>query len=164
MGRTAAIGLAALISGCSGDHSRVVEGSPSDVRAAINSQSEQLYLADQVIGAAHWQEQQDNGIVWHFTLNGSEYGRYRIVLADFDGKTRLGARFEPVEDTSAPAVPFLRDSATAVSDEIVLAALEKRPVDVEAIERKYVANTIRNPSAVIGVERQYWDEARNITR
>ncbi len=156
------VALALLICGCSKSSSRLAEGSPDEVRAAIESSSQQLTFADQVMGAGHSTDRQGEDIVWHFTMEAADYGRYRISLSPSGEKTRVDARFEPVNDASSPAIPFLRDSAKAVSEELVSAAIENRAVDQEALKRKYLANTARNPMAVVGVQQQqYWDDAQN---
>ena len=155
---------AGLLAGCSGGLSRTVAGSQDEIRARVEGNSEQLYLADQVVGATHWSEPQADGLIWHFALNNVDYAQYRIVLDQRSDGTRVTARFAEVGQSAEPAIPYLRDSARIVSEQVLLAGLEQRPLDLAAVKRGLIANSAHNPLGIVGVQQQYWQEAANITQ
>ena len=158
------IGLVALVlAACSGGVSRTVDSPPIDVRAALAANAGTLGLADQLTGVSHSSEVTDQGITWHFTVNGQDYARYVISIADRPAGSKVSAYFEDV-DVDGPAnsaVPFLRQTARALSDEVLLATLEKRPIDANALKRVMIATTVRDPTAVVGMQQAIMGEAVN---
>jgi hypothetical protein len=152
---------ALALAGCWGGVSRTVDSSPYDVRTALEGNASTLSFADQLPGASHFAEPTETGIVWHFTVNGEDYARYVISVADKVGGSRVSGKFEAVEGPANQAVPYLRDTARAVSEETLLASLEKRAIDVSALKRKLIVNTVSDPSKIVGMQRAVMDEAAN---
>jgi len=163
MSRVSVALLAAALSlaACSGGVSRTVDSPPIDVRAALAANAGTLGLADQLTGVSHSSEVTDQGITWHFTVNGQDYARYVITIADRPVGSKVSAYFEEVDGPSNSAVPFLRQTARALSDEVLLATLEKRPIDGNTLKRVMIATTVRDPTAVAGMQQAIMGEAVN---
>jgi len=163
MSRVSVALLAAALSlaACSGGVSRTVDSPPIDVRAALAANAGTLGLADQLTGVSHSSEVTDQGITWHFTVNGQDYARYVITIADRPVGSKVSAYFEEVDGPSNSAVPFLRQTARALSDEVLLATLEKRPIDANTLKRVLIATTVRDPTAVAGMQQAIMGEAVN---
>jgi hypothetical protein len=163
MSRVSVALLAAALSlaACSGGVSRTVDSPPIDVRAALAANAGTLGLADQLTGVSHSSEVTDQGITWHFTVNGQDYARYVITIADRPAGSKVSAYFEEVDGPSNSAVPFLRQTARALSDEVLLATLEKRPIDANTLKRVLIATTVRDPTAVAGMQQAIMGEAVN---
>jgi len=159
----ALLAAALSLSACSGGVSRSVDSPPVDVRAALAANAGTLGLADQLTGVSHSSEITDQGVTWHFTVNGQDYGRYVIAIADRPAGSKVSAYFEDVEVDGAAnsAIPFLRQTARALSDEVLLATLEKRPIDANALKRVMIATTVRDPMAVAGMQQAIMGEAAN---
>lgn len=145
--------VAGIVTACSGGMSRTVDSPPIDVRTALAANESTLTFADQLVGAGHSAEATDQGIVWHFTVNGQDYARYIITIADKPGGSKVSAAFEEVDGPANTAVPYLRDTARSVSDETLLATLEHRPISIDALKRALIVNTVRDPSKVMGLQR-----------
>jgi hypothetical protein len=152
------------LAGCWGGISRSVDSSPYDVRLALEGNVSTLSFADQLPGASHFAEPTEAGVIWHFTVNGQVYARYVISVADKVGGSRVSGKFEAVDGPTNQAVPYLRDTARAVSEETLLASLEKRAIDVSALQRKLIVNTVGDPSKIVGMQRAVMDEAINATQ
>jgi|SoiMethySBSTD1v2_1073268.scaffolds.fasta_scaffold47927_4 hypothetical protein len=163
MSRVSVALLAAALSlaACSGGVSRTVDSPPIDVRAALAANAGTLGLADQLTGVSHSSEVTEQGITWHFTVNGQDYARYVITIADRPVGSKVSAYFEEVDGPSNSAVPFLRQTARALSDEVLLATLEKRPIDANTLKRVLIATTVRDPTAVAGMQQAIMGEAVN---
>ena len=163
MSRVSVALLAAALSlaACSGGVSRTVDSPPIDVRAALAANAGTLGLADQLTGVSHSSEVTEQGITWHFTVNGQDYARYVITIADRPAVSKVSAYFEEVDGPSNSAVPFLRQTARALSDEVLLATLEKRPIDANTLKRVLIATTVRDPTAVAGMQQAIMGEAVN---
>ena len=114
-----------------------------------------------LVGATHSSEATDTGIVWHFAVNGQDYARYVITIADRPGGSRVSASFETVDGPGNSAIPFLRDSDKAASDEALLAALEHRPVNIANFQKALVINTVRDPTKITGLQRAIVAELDN---
>ena len=155
-----AVGALSLAA-CSGGVSRTVDSPPIDVRAALLANAGTLSFADQLSGVAHTAEQTDRGITWHFTVNGQEYGRYVISIADRPVGSKVSAWFEKVDGPTNSAVPFLRDSAKAISQETLLATLEHRAIDSGALKRMLIVSTVGDPTKVAGMQQAVMAEAVN---
>ncbi len=153
--------VAASLAACSGGVSRTVDTAPIDVRAALAANESKLTFVDQLVGADHSTELTDQGITWHFTVNGQDYGRYVITVADRRVGSKVSAYFEEVDGPSNTAIPFLRQSARAISDEVLLATLEKRAVDPNTLKRALIVNTVRDPMAVAGMQQAVVGELAN---
>jgi hypothetical protein len=163
MSRVSVALLAAALSlvACSGGVSRTVDSPPIDVRAALAANAGTLGLADQLTGVSHSSEVTEQGVTWHFTVNGQDYARYVITIADRPVGSKVSAYFEEVDGPSNSAVPFLRQTARALSDEVLLATLEKRPIDANTLKRVLIATTVRDPTAVAGMQQAIMGEAVN---
>jgi hypothetical protein len=163
MSRVSVALLAAALSlvACSGGVSRTVDSPPIDVRAALAANAGTLGLADQLTGVSHSSEVTEQGVTWHFTVNGQDYARYVITIADRPVGSKVSAYFEEVDGPSNSAVPFLRQTARALSDEVLLATLEKRPIDANTLKRVLIATTVRDPTAVAGMQQAIMGEAAN---
>jgi hypothetical protein len=163
MSRVSVALLAAALSlaACSGGVSRTVDSPPIDVRAALAANAGTLGLADQLTGVSHSSEVTEQGVTWHFTVNGQDYARYVITIADRPVGSKVSAYFEEVDGPSNSAVPFLRQTARALSDEVLLATLEKRPIDANTFKRVLIATTVRDPTAVAGMQQAIMGEAVN---
>jgi hypothetical protein len=155
---------ALALAACWGGISRSVDSSPYDVRTALAANASTLTLADPLPGASHSAERTEDGIIWHFTVNGQDYARYVVTIADRGSGSTVSGKFEQVDGPSNQAVPYLRDTARAISEETLLASLEKRAIDVDALKRKLIVNTINGPTKIIGMQRAMMDEAVNVTR
>lgn len=158
--------ILAALAACSGGVSRTVDTAPIDVRAALAANSGTLGMADQLTGVSHSTETTDTGLVWHFTVNGQDYGRYVITIADRTVGSKVSAYFEDV-DVDGPAnqaVPFLRQTARALSDEVLLASLEHRAIDANTLERVMITTTVRDPMAVAGMQQAIMGEVSNVMR
>jgi hypothetical protein len=160
-GRVALVGIAGLLGACSGGISRTVDSPPIDVRTALAGNETTLGFTDQLVGASHFSEATEKGIIWHFTVNGQDYGRYVITIADKPGGSRVSAAFEEVDGPSNTAVPFLRDTARAASNEALLAALEHRPVNTANFQRALIVNTVRDPTKITGMQQAIVGELNN---
>jgi hypothetical protein len=161
-GMLALVGVSVLVGGCSGGITRTVDSPPIDVRAALASNESTLGFTDQLVGATHSSEATETGIVWHFAVNGQDYARYIITIADKPGGSRVSSSFEAVDGGPAnPAIPFLRDSDKAASDEALLAALEHRPVNIANFQKALVINTVRDPSKITGMQQAIVGELDN---
>ena len=155
-----AAALAALAA-CSGGVSRTVDTAPIDVKAALAANASKLVFADQLVGASHSTELTEKGVTWHFTVNGQDYARYVITVADRPRGSKVSAWFEEVDGPNNSAVPFLRKTARALSDETLLATLEHRAVDLATLERSLIVNTVRDPMAVAGLQKAIVAELAN---
>lgn len=131
---------------------------------ALAGNASTLTLADQMIGASHSAERTEAGVTWHFTVNGQDYARYVITIADEGAGSSVSGTFEEVDGPTNPAVPYLRDTAKAISEETLLASLEKRGIDIDALKRKLIVNTVSDPTKVLRMQRAVMDEAVNATR
>jgi hypothetical protein len=160
-GRIALVGIVGLLGACSGGISRTVDSPPIDVRAALAANESTLGFTDQLVGATHSSEATDTGIVWHFAVNGQDYARYVITIADKPGGSRVSSSFETVDGPNNSAIPFLRDSDKAASDEALLAALEHRPVNLANFQKALVINTVRDPSKITGMQQAIVAELNN---
>jgi hypothetical protein len=160
-GTVALVGIVGLLGACSAGISKTVDSSPMDVRLAIAGNESSLTFVDQLVGAGHSSEATDKGIVWHFFVNGQDYARYVINIADKPGGSRVSASFEEVDGPDNSAVPFLRDSARAVSNEVLLSTLEHRAVNYGNLQRSLVVNTVRDPSKIAGMQRAIVAELDN---
>ena len=157
----------ALLGGCSGEIDRTVQRSPGDVEAILQSadSDKALALAAHVPGAGHWIEPGAGRVVWHFTLEGKDYARMNVSLAENGpGTTRVTSAFEEVNDAAGQGLPYLREVAKAVGEETAAAAIEGRPVDQAALVNRYKLQVAGDPMKVVGVTRRYWDEAAKITQ
>jgi hypothetical protein len=161
-GMVALVGIAALLSACSGGISRTVDSPPIDVRTAVAANESSLTFVDQLVGAGHSAEATDKGIVWHFFVNGQDYARYVITIADRPGGSKVSASFEEVDGPDNSAVPFLRDTARAVSNEVLLASLEKRAINYGNLKRSLIVNTVRDPTKITGMQRAIVAELDNV--
>ena len=159
-GLFACLSLAALLAACGGV-SRTVDAPPIDVRTALAANSSTLGFADQLLGASHTVETTEKGFVWHFTVNNQDYARYVIDVTDKGAGSKVSGRFEEVEGPNNSAVPFLRDSARAISQETLLASLEHRAIDASAFKRMLIVNAVRDPTAVAGMQQAVMAEAIN---
>jgi hypothetical protein len=160
-GMVALVGIAGLLSACSGGISRTVDSPPIDVRTVLAANESTLGFTDQLVGASHSSEATEQGIVWHFMVNGQDYARYVITIADKPGGSRVSAAFEEVDGPNNSAVPFLRDTAKAASDEALVAALEHRPVKMANFQRALIVNTVRDPSKITGMQQAIVAELDN---
>ena len=160
-GMVALVGIAGLLSACSGGISRTVDSPPIDVRTAVAANESSLTFVDQLVGAGHSAEATDKGIVWHFFVNGQDYARYVINIADRPGGSKVSASFEEVDGPDNSAVPFLRDTARAVSDEVLLASLEKRSINYDNLRRSLIVNTVRDPTKITGMQKAIVAELDN---
>lgn len=160
-GMVALIGIAGLLSACSGGITRTVDSPPIDVRTTVAANESSLTFVDQLVGAGHSAEATDKGIVWHFFVNGQDYARYVITIADRPGGSKVSASFEEVDGPDNAAVPFLRDSARAVSNEVLLASLEKRAINYGNLQRSLIVNTVRDPTKIAGMQRAIVAELDN---
>jgi hypothetical protein len=161
-GMVALVGIAALLSACSGGISRTVDSPPIDVRTAVAANESSLTFIDQLVGAGHSAEATDKGIVWHFFVNGQDYARYVITIADRPGGSKVSASFEEVDGPDNSAVPFLRDTARAVGNEVLLASLEKRAINYGNLKRSLIVNTVRDPTKITGMQRAIVAELDNV--
>jgi hypothetical protein len=159
-GLFACVSLAALLAACGGI-SRTVDSPPIDVRTALSANATRLGFADQLVGASHSTEPTEQGIVWHFTVNNQDYARYVITIADRPGGSKVSARFEEVDGPNNSAVPFLRDTAKAISQETLLATLEHRAIDDSTWKRSLIVNAVRDPTAIVGMQQAVMAEAVN---
>lgn len=160
-GKVALVGIVGLLGACSGGFSRTVDSPPIDVRSAIAANESSLTFVDQLVGAGHSSEATEKGIVWHFFVNNQDYARYVITIADKPGGSKVSASFEEVDGPDNAAVPFLRDSARAVSDEVLLASLEHRAINYGNLQRSLIVNTVRDPSKIAGMQRAIVAELDN---
>jgi hypothetical protein len=160
-GKVALVGIVGLLGACSGGFSRTVDAPPIDVRTAIAANESSLTFVDQLVGAGHSSEATEKGIVWHFFVNNQDYARYVITIADKPGGSKVSASFEEVDGPDNAAVPFLRDSARAVSDEVLLASLEHRAINYGNLQRSLIVNTVRDPSKIAGMQRAIVAELDN---
>ena len=85
----ALVGIAGLLGACSGGVSRTVDSPPIDIRTALAANESSLTFVDQLVGAGHSAEATDKGIVWHFFVNGQDYARYVITIADKPGGSKV---------------------------------------------------------------------------
>lgn len=159
-GLFACVSLAALLAACGGI-SRTVDSPPIDVRTALSANATRLGFADQLVGASHSTEPTEQGIVWHFSVNNQDYARYVITIADRPGGSKVSARFEEVDGPTNSAVPFLRDTAKAISQETLLATLEHRAIDDSTWKRSLIVNAVRDPTAIVGMQQAVMAEAVN---
>jgi len=155
---------ALALAACWGGISRSSDLTPYDVRTALAGNVSTLTFADQLTGASHSAERTEAGVIWHFTVNGQDYARYIITIADEGAGSSVSGKFEEVDGPTNPAVPYLRDTAEAISEETLLASLEKRAIDVAALKRKLIVNTVSDPTKIMGMQRAVMDEAANVTR
>jgi len=155
------LAAAASLAACSGGVGRTVDSPPIDVRTALAANAGTLSFADQLPGAAHSTEPTGQGVTWHFTVNGQDYARYVITIADRPGGSKVSASFEPVDGPTNSAIPYLRDTAKAISDEVLLATLDHRAVDRGALQRTLIVNTVRDPMKVMGMQQAVMAEAAN---
>jgi hypothetical protein len=153
--------LPSFATACSGGISRTVDSPPIDVRTALAANESSLTFVDQLVGAGHSAEATDKGIVWHFFVNGQDYARYVITIADRPTGSKVSASFEEVDGPSNSAVPFLRDTARAVSNEVLLASLEKRAINYDNLKRSLIVNTVRDPTKITGMQRAIVAELDN---
>ena len=160
-GMVALVGIAGLLSACSGGISRTVDSPPIDVRTAVAANESSLTFVDQLVGAGHSAEATDKGIVWHFFVSGQDYARYVITIADKPGGSKVSASFEEVDGPNNSAVPFLRDTARAVSNEVLLASLEHRTINYDNLKRSLIVNTVRDPTKITGLQRAIVAELDN---
>ena len=49
-------------------------------------------------------------------------------------------------------MPFLRDTARAVSNEVLLASLEHRAINYDNLKRSLIVNTVRDPTKITGMQ------------
>ena len=160
-GMVALVGIAGLLGACSGGVSRTVDSPPIDVRTAVAANEISLTFVDQLVGAGHSAEATDKGIVWHFFVNGQDYARYVITIGDKPGGSKVSAAFEEVDGPNNPAVPFLRDTARAVSNEVLLASLEHRAINYDNLKRSLIVNTVRDPTKITGMQKAIVAELDN---
>ena len=160
-GMVALVGIAGVLGACSGGVSRTVDSPPIDIRTALAANESSLTFVDQLVGAGHSAEATDKGIVWHFFVNGQDYARYVITIADKPGGSKVSASFEEVDGPTNSAVPFLRNTARAVSNEVLLASLEHRAINSDNLKRSLIVNTVRDPTAITGMQRAIVAELDN---
>ena len=148
---------------CSQGSQRTVEKPIQDVKEAVRAGESSLYLTNVLPGASNYVETRVDDVIWHFALNGQDYAQYTIqIAARGPTSTEVAGTFEEIDDAKEPGVPFLRDNAKAVSQELVAAALEGRPINHQALQDRFKMQAATNPAAVMGAQRQYWDEAIKI--
>lgn len=155
-----AFAVAALLSGCSGG-SRTVDKPIDEVRAIVQAAETSIGMTNYLMpGAGHRTELLGDGLVWHFTFHDQDYARMKVSLAAKDAQsTKVTSAYEKAGEAVGPGVPFLQDTAKSLSEEILTAALEGRPLDTTALATKYKIQAASNPMAVAGAARGYMDEA-----
>ena len=159
----ASCSIAGLLAACGGV-SRSVDLPPTDVRMALAQNANTLAFADQLPGASHSTERNEQGVIWHFTVKNRDYARYVVTIADTHGGSRVSGKFEEVDGPDNPAVPYLRDTAKAVSEETLLATLENRSIDVATLQRTFITSVITDPTKIVGMQQAIMSEAVNATK
>ena len=141
--------MALAIVGCS--KSQTVDKPVAQVYMTLSSlpgDADAMSLATTFPGTGYWVEPTASQIVWHFTRQSGEYGRYVVELSEAgSGRTRVTTRFE--DGPADPQLRFLDEVATIAGDASVAAALDGRAVDRSAVQaaiRKHIAD---NPVAAM---------------
>lgn len=139
-------GATAIVGACSLAPSHTVERPAAEVRAMIQANENSLRLTHFFPSANHKTEHEADGLVWRFTLNDRDYARMVIKLRPRDAlSTRVTSRFETVNDAVGPAIPFLRRTARATSEEIIAATVEGRPVNHALLQDQLKVEAAKDP-------------------
>jgi hypothetical protein len=140
---------AIVLSACSSGVSQTVEKPVNDVRAMIQANEQSLMLTHYFPSANHKSELSADGLVWRFTLNDRDYARMVITLKPKnDQTTDVSTRFEDVNDAVGAGIPFLRKTARATSDEVLVATFEGRPINHAKLQDELKAIAVSDPQAM----------------
>ncbi len=161
------VAAAALLLAACGKSETRIEQPSIDVYAMLSSlpqDANALPLATSYPGSSFYLDPQPDKLVWHFTHQGIEYGRMIAeVTPDGAAATDVSYYFEDVHDN--PAVErfhFLRDVARIAAEASVEAALQRRPVDLAAvqagIDKVYANNPVANQMKMIDTISERMDE------
>lgn len=139
--------LAALLLAACGETQRV-EKPITEVHATLASmppQADVMDMATMFPGTTYFLEAGGEQLVWHFTYNGQDYGRYVASLkADGANATTVSTRFESDGDDK---LDFLRKMAKKAAETSVAAALSGRSVDRAAFGQQFRGMVVSNPMA-----------------
>ena len=139
-----------LIAACS--DGRRVERSLTDVHATLSSlpaDADAMSLATTFPGTGYYLEPDGGRLVWHFTHQGKDYGRFVATLSeDGPGATTVSTHFEDASDADAATnLDFLRKVARSVGEASIAAALEGRAVDRPALQQRITEWVKADPMA-----------------
>lgn len=164
--RLVLVGLVMTLGGCSGDVNRTVDKPIDEVRAILQMSANSLTMTDHILpGAGHRADVMPDGMVWRFTLNERDYARLTISLTSKDSNsTEVSSKFEEINDAAGPGLPFMRETARGLSEEILAAALDGRQVNATALAEQFKIQAAKDPLAVGGAARAYMDEAANMMK
>jgi hypothetical protein len=123
-----------------------------DVHASLISmpaEANAMALATTFPGTAYYLEPDGGRLVWHFTHNGKDYGRFVATLTeDGPAATHVSTSFETASDApSAGNFDFLRKMARMAGEASIAAALAGRPVDRDTLQQKMTKLVASNPMA-----------------
>jgi hypothetical protein len=139
--------VALALAGCG--KSQTVNKPVAEVQTTLLSlppDADAMPLANVLPGSSYWVEPLAGKIVWHFTHQGSEYGRYVAELSE-DGasKTTVTTHFE--DGPGDPAMSFLDKIATIAGDASISAAIQGHAVDRSGVQAAIQQQIAGNPVA-----------------
>lgn len=146
-----AVFAALLLAACGGQTHRV-EKPVGEVRATLMEmppEADVMSMAASFPGTTYFLDSGGEQLVWHFTHNGKDYGRFVAVLAqDGPNATKVTTHFENSNDAElAGNLDFLRKVAKQAAETSIAAALSGRAVDRDAFGKQFAAMMLANPMA-----------------
>ena len=139
-----------LLAACSGG--RHVDKPLNEVYVMLTSmpaEANAMALATTFPGTSHYLQPDGGRLIWHFTHQGKDYGRFVAILReDGPNATVVSTAFEQANDAELSAkLGFLRKMARKAGDESVAAALEGRAVDRLAFQEEMKQMVLSDPMA-----------------
>lgn len=140
--------LAALVLAACGQTQSVDRPLPEVLTtlSSLPGDANAMSLATSFPGTSYWVEPTADKVIWHFTRESGEYGRY-VAELDADGPSKTTVTTYIEEVGSDANLAFLRDIAKVAGDASVAAALEGRAVDRIAVENQIHKMIADNPVA-----------------
>jgi hypothetical protein len=142
--------LAALLLVVACGDTRRVEQPLTDVSSMLMSlpgEADALKLATPFPGTAYYLEPQGDRLIWHFTKEGKDYGRFIAALKeDGSSATKVSTWFESADDAKGSAnLGFLRKIARIAGEESVHAALDHRAIDRQELRQRLISEAGKDP-------------------
>lgn len=149
--RLLAAAVAMLTAAGCGNAQRV-EKSLTEVHSTLLSMpagADVMGLATTFPSTAYYLEPDGGRLIWHFTHDGKDYGRFIATLSE-DGAnaTEVSTHFEEASDAAiAGNLDFLRKMAKTAGEASVNAALTGQPVDRAALQQEFQDLIAQDPMA-----------------
>jgi hypothetical protein len=139
--------MALTLAGCG--KSQTVDKPLAEVQMTLSSlpaDADAMSLATSIPGTGFWVEPLAGKVVWHFTRQSGEYGRYVAELSeDGPSKTTVTTHFE--DGPADSGLKFLDEIAVIAGDASVAAALQGRAVDRSGVKAQISQHIASNPMA-----------------